>query len=65
MVTYIIGWVLKNGGHIPIMVDGNKDLKRDESGQPVVTKLNETLMKQLAEKGQVVISIEQRGYYPG
>ena len=50
-VTYIIGVGTENGGHIPIMVDGNKDLKRDESGQPVMTKLNETLMKQLAEKG--------------
>jgi len=51
-VTYIIGVGTEAGGHIPIMVEGNKDLKRDQSGQPVVTKLNETLMKQLAEKGR-------------
>jgi len=50
-VTYIIGVGTETGGHIPIMIDGNKDLKRDESGQPVTTKLNEPLMKDLADKG--------------
>jgi Ca-activated chloride channel homolog len=50
-VTYIIGVGTEAGGHIPIMIDGNKDLKRDESGQPVTTKLNEPLMKELADKG--------------
>lgn len=49
--TYIIGVGTESGGHIPIMIDGNKDLKQDEHGQPVTTKLNEPLMKELAEKG--------------
>jgi Ca-activated chloride channel family protein len=49
--TYIIGVGTEAGGHIPIMVDGNKDLKRDENGQPVTTRLNEPLMKELADAG--------------
>jgi len=50
-VTFILGVGTETGGRIPVIIDGNKDLKRDESGQPVVTKLNEPLMKQLAEQG--------------
>ena len=49
--TYLIGVGTEAGSHIPIMIDGNKDLKRDESGVPVTTKLNESLMKELASKG--------------
>lgn len=50
-VTYIIGVGTEAGGRIPVMIDGNKDLKRDENGQPVTTRLNEPLMKELADKG--------------
>lgn len=50
-VTYIIGVGTEAGGSIPVMIDGQKDLKRDESGQPVKTALNEPLMKELVAKG--------------
>ncbi|HJW29403.1 MAG TPA: VWA domain-containing protein [Saprospiraceae bacterium] len=50
-VTYIIGVGTEAGATIPIMIDGNKDLKRDENGQVVRTKLNEPLMKELVQKG--------------
>ncbi len=33
------------------MINGNKDLKRDENGQPVKTKLNRQLMMDLASQG--------------
>ncbi|HUR32005.1 MAG TPA: VWA domain-containing protein [Saprospiraceae bacterium] len=49
--TYIIGVGTEQGGTIPMMTDKIKDVKRDESGQPVVTKLNRTLMMQLAQQG--------------
>lgn len=49
--TYLIGVGTEAGATIPMMVNGNKELKRDENGQPVNTKLNEALMKDLAEKG--------------
>ncbi len=49
--TYVVGVGTEEGGHIPIVIDGNKDLKRDESGQPVQTKLNRQLMIDLARQG--------------
>ena len=49
--TYIVGVGTEQGGHIPVMIEGNQDLKRDESGQPVTTKLNRPLMMELAGKG--------------
>ena len=49
--TYVIGVGTEEGGTIPVVINGNKDLKRDESGQPVKTKLNRPLMNELAEKG--------------
>ncbi len=50
-VTYVIGIGTAAGSTIPVMIDGNKDLKRDENGQPVKTALNEPLMKELVQKG--------------
>jgi len=49
--TYIVGVGTEEGGPIPILIDGNKDLKRDESGQPIRTKLNRPLMIDLARQG--------------
>lgn len=49
--TYIIGVGTEEGATIPVMINGSKDLKRDETGQPVHTKLNERLMRELAERG--------------
>jgi Ca-activated chloride channel family protein len=49
--TFIVGVGTEEGGTIPMMIQGSKDVKRDESGQPVVTKLNRQLMMDLAQKG--------------
>jgi Ca-activated chloride channel family protein len=50
-VTYVIGVGTSEGGNIPMFADGFPDVKRDEQGQPVVTRLNEDLMSQLVQKG--------------
>ncbi len=49
--TYVIGVGTETGGTIPIAIDGRKDMKRDDSGQPVLTALNRNLMKDLASNG--------------
>lgn len=49
--TYVVGVGTEEGATIPIMISGNKDVKRDETGQPVKTKLNRQLMTDLASKG--------------
>lgn len=50
--TYIVGIGTETGATIPMSVDGAKDVKRDETGQPVKTALNRPLMTDLAQKGQ-------------
>lgn len=49
--TYIIGVGTETGATIPINIDGQKDVKRDENGQPVKTALNRSLLTELADKG--------------
>ncbi|HZV68871.1 MAG TPA: VWA domain-containing protein [Saprospiraceae bacterium] len=49
--TYLVGVGTEQGGTLPVMINGNKDVKRDETGQPVVSKLNRQLMTQLAGNG--------------
>ncbi|MEO5905300.1 MAG: VWA domain-containing protein [Saprospiraceae bacterium] len=50
-ITYIIGVGTETGSTIPMEVDGRKDIKRDDSGQPVHTKMNRPLMIDLAQQG--------------
>ncbi len=50
-ITYIVGVGTEEGGTIPMNIDGRKDFKRDETGQPVKTKMNKALMMELAQKG--------------
>jgi Ca-activated chloride channel family protein len=50
-VTHIIGVGTEAGATIPVSYDGQKDVKRDETGQPVTTALNRALMVNLAQKG--------------
>lgn len=49
--TYIIGFGTAQGGTIPVLISGRRDVKRDKNGQPVQTSLNKPLMKELAKKG--------------
>jgi Ca-activated chloride channel family protein len=50
-MTCIIGVGTEEGATIPTTLDGQQYTKRDENGQPVVTKLNRPLMMELAQKG--------------
>jgi Ca-activated chloride channel homolog len=50
-ITYIIGVGTETGATIPMSIDGRKDFKRDENGQPVKTALNRSLMIDLARHG--------------
>ena len=34
-----------------MVIDRRKDVKRDESGQPVITKINRTFMQEIAQAG--------------
>ena len=36
---------------IPVTIDGRRDVKRDQTGQPVLTSLNRSLMSSLAQAG--------------
>lgn len=49
--SYVIGVGTENGATIPMVIDRRKDVKRDESGQPVITKINRSFMQQLAQAG--------------
>jgi Ca-activated chloride channel family protein len=51
-VTYIVGVGTEAGATIPVVIEGNKDVKRDDKGQPVKTALNGTLLKELADIGK-------------
>lgn len=50
-VTHIIGVGTEAGSTIPVSLNGRKDVKRDETGQPIKTALNRSLMIELAQKG--------------
>ena len=50
-ITYIIGVGTEEGSTIPMEIDGRPDVKRDEEGQPVVTRMNRSLMIELAQQG--------------
>ena len=49
--TYIIGVGTEAGATIPVNIDGQKDVKRDENGKPVKTALNKSLLTELAGNG--------------
>jgi len=52
IVVHTIGMGLPQGGPIPVYNGyGQKDFKRDKSGQVVVTKLDEAMLQQIASAG--------------
>lgn len=51
LVPYIIGVGTQEGAFIPINIRGREDYKRDASGSPVRTTVNEELMRDLAIAG--------------
>jgi Ca-activated chloride channel family protein len=50
-MTCIIGVGTEKGATIPTMLDGEVFTKRDQNGQPVITRMNRSLMMDLAAKG--------------
>lgn len=51
MLLYTIGVGTASGGLIPITVNGRREQKRDYQGQPVTTKLNEPMLRDIAKIG--------------
>jgi len=48
---FTVGVGTPAGSFIPISIQGKEDYKRDESGQPVRSKLNEEMLSEIAAKG--------------
>lgn len=57
IITFTIGVGTEQGGFIPTNVNGYQDYKRDETGQPVRTRLEESVLKEIAEASR-------GSYYP-
>ena len=51
MLIFTVGVGTTQGSFIPINTQGTNDWKRDQNGQPVRTRLNETLLHELANAG--------------
>lgn len=48
---FTVGVGTPEGGYIPISIRGREDFKRDDTGQPVRSQLNEEMLDELAKKG--------------
>jgi len=51
IIQFTVGVGTDKGSPIPMSIAGREEYKRDETGQPVLTKLNEEVLKELAGKG--------------
>ncbi|MBK9014280.1 MAG: VWA domain-containing protein [Saprospiraceae bacterium] len=51
IIQFTVGVGTAKDSPIPMNIGGREDYKRDETGQPVLTKLNEEVLKELAGKG--------------
>ncbi len=51
IIQFTVGVGTDKGSPIPMSIGGQVGYKRDETGQPVLTKLNEEMLKELAGKG--------------
>lgn len=51
LLIFTVGVGTTEGSFIPTIISGRKDYKRDQSGNPVRSKLNETMLNDLAEAG--------------
>lgn len=51
IIVHTIGMGLPEGAPIPVYRGYNRDYKKDNTGTTVITKLNETLLKQIAAAG--------------
>ncbi len=48
---FTVGVGTSSGSFIPVAINGREDYKRDQTGQPVRSKLNEEMLSELAQKG--------------
>ncbi len=49
---YLVGVGTERGSTIPVTINNTRDVKRDETGQPVITAMNRSLMVNLATQGK-------------
>lgn len=49
--VYTIGVGTSEGGTMPVYQVGIKDVKRDEDGQPIITKMNPAALREIAKAG--------------
>ncbi|PTN05587.1 VWA domain-containing protein [Mangrovibacterium marinum] len=54
IIVHTIGMGLPQGAPIPVYQNGQKDFRKDKSGQVVVTKLDEQMLQEIAAAGQGV-----------
>jgi Ca-activated chloride channel family protein len=52
VLLFTVGVGSPEGGFIPFNYGGRSDYKRDASGQPVRTRMNESMLKEIAAKGK-------------
>ena len=52
MVLFTVGVGTQSGGFIPVSVAGRSDYKRDERGEPVRTRLEESILRDIAQWGK-------------
>ena len=50
-MTHVVGLGTDAGGPIPILTSSGREVKRDEAGEPVRTRLNRALLRELATAG--------------
>lgn len=51
MLIFTVGVGTEQGSFIPVMEGGREGYKRDQSGNPVMSRLNEAVLRQMAEAG--------------
>ncbi len=49
---FTVGVGTAEGSYIPVSIRGREDVKRDQTGQPVRSQLNEEMLEELARKGE-------------
>ncbi len=52
LIVFTIGVGTEEGSFIPISVNGRADYKRDETGNPVRSQLNEQMLRDVAKEGE-------------
>jgi len=51
IIVHTIGMGLPQGAPIPVYRNGQKDYRKDNQGNPVITKLNEPMLEQISAAG--------------